>query len=73
MLYQISWALFFASMAWGLVMSQHAYFHGFTNKHFSIWYALVAGMCFPLYFERVKKAFGSDRDREGFSCGYNWL
>jgi hypothetical protein len=61
LLYQISWALFFASIAWGLVMSQHAYFHGFTNKHFSIWYALVAGMCFPIYFERVKKAFGSDR------------
>jgi hypothetical protein len=55
--YQISWALFFASIAWGLVMSQHAYFHGFTNKHFSIWFALTAGACLPIYYNKVKTAF----------------
>lgn len=58
-LYQINWALFFASISWGLVMSQHAYFHGFTNKHFSIWYAITAGICLPIYWNKVRLAFAS--------------
>jgi len=58
-LYQITWALFFASISWGLVMSQHAYFHGFTNKHFSIWYALTAAICLPIYWNKLKLTFAS--------------
>ncbi|MDZ4668532.1 MAG: hypothetical protein SGJ00_11715 [bacterium] len=59
--YQINWALFFAAITWGLVMSQHAYFHGFTNKHFSIWFALTAGFCLPIYFNKMKLAFKAEK------------
>lgn len=58
-LYQIQWALFFASIAWSFVMTQHAFVHGFTNKHFSIWYALTAAICLPIYWQKVKNVFAA--------------
>ncbi len=57
LLYKIIWALFFASIAWTFVMAQHAFIHTFTNKHFSIWYALVVAIGFPLFIEAFKQAW----------------
>jgi hypothetical protein len=56
-LFKISWALFFASISWSLLMAQHAFVHGFTNKHFSTWYALVVAVCLPIYYQRVRVDF----------------
>ena len=38
-------------------MAQHAFIHTFTNKHFSIWYALVVAIGFPLFIEAFKQAW----------------
>lgn len=56
-LFNVHLALFFASIAWTLLMAQHGYVHGFTNKHFSIWYAIAIGVCLPYYFEQLKTDF----------------
>lgn len=58
-LYQIIWALFFASIAWTLCMAQHAFIHTFTSKHFSILYALIAAIGLPLFYQRLRTAFTS--------------
>ncbi|OYU96009.1 MAG: hypothetical protein CFE21_06250 [Bacteroidetes bacterium B1(2017)] len=56
-LFQINWALFFAAITWSFIMSQHAYVHAFTNKHFALCYALTASICLPIYWQKVKTAF----------------
>lgn len=56
-LYQILWALFFASIAWTICMAQHGFIHIFVNKHFSIWYALIAATGLPILWQKVKTAF----------------
>jgi hypothetical protein len=53
-LFKIGMALFIASAAWGFVMSQHAYIHSFTNKHFSIFVGLSCAILIPLYIDKVK-------------------
>jgi hypothetical protein len=56
-LYQILWALFFASIAWTICMAQHGFIHIFVNKHFSIWYALIVAIGLPILWQKVKMAF----------------
>jgi hypothetical protein len=56
MLYKVLWALFFASIAWTFVMAQHAFIHIFVNKHFAIWYALIAAYGLPLFYTKIKLA-----------------
>ena len=56
-LFKISIALFVASIAWGFVMSQHAYVHAFTNKHFSVFVGLSAAILIPLYYDKLKLDF----------------
>lgn len=56
-LYQILWALFFASIAWTICMAQHGFIHIFVNKHFSIWYALTVALGLPMLWQKVKTAF----------------
>ena len=56
-LYQILWALFFASISWTILMAQHGFIHIFVNKHFSIWYALIVAIGLPLLFQKIKMAF----------------
>jgi hypothetical protein len=56
-LFQISLSLFVASIAWGFVMSQHAYIHAFTNKHFSIFVGLSMALLIPLYIKKLKIDF----------------
>jgi len=58
-LFKICMALFIASAAWGFVMSQHAYIHSFTNKHFSIFVGLSCAILIPLYIDKVKLDFKS--------------
>jgi hypothetical protein len=58
-LYQIVWALFFASVAWTICMAQHAFIHTFTNKHFSIFYGMVAAVGLPVFYNKLKQAFAS--------------
>jgi hypothetical protein len=60
-LFKISIALFIASIAWGFVMSQHAYIHAFTNKHFSIFVGLSTGILLPLYFKKLKSDFAEKK------------
>ncbi len=56
-LYQVLWALFFASIAWTICMAQHGFIHIFVNKHFSIWYALTVALGLPMLWQKVKTAF----------------
>lgn len=60
-LFQICLAIFVASISWGFVMSQHAYIHAFTNKHFSIFVALSVAILIPLYLQKLKLDFSSDK------------
>lgn len=56
-LFQLSVVLFIAGAAWGFVMSQHAYIHAFTNKHFSVFVGLSAAILVPLYLQKIKVDF----------------
>ncbi len=56
-LYKIIWVLFFASISWTICMAQHAFIHSFTNKHFSIFYALLIGISLPLFINNFKIAW----------------
>jgi len=49
--------VFVASISWSLLMAQHAYVHGFTNKHFSIFVALVAASGLPVWFSNAQYHF----------------
>ncbi|MFY8020063.1 MAG: hypothetical protein ACOVP1_02650, partial [Bacteroidia bacterium] len=60
-LFQICIALFIASISWGFVMSQHAYIHAFTNKHFSLFVAVSIGCLVPLYLKKLKFDFASNQ------------
>ncbi|GAB1448463.1 hypothetical protein MASR2M44_14750 [Bacteroidota bacterium] len=53
-LVKLAIALFAASISWGFVMSQHAYVHAFTNKHFSIFVGLSLALLIPEYLQRLK-------------------
>lgn len=68
-LYQIIWVLFFASIAWTICMAQHAFIHTFTNKHFSIFYALIAATGLPLFYTKLRGAFASRNYRQGIFFG----
>lgn len=54
-LVKICIALFFASAAWSVLMAQHAFIHTFTNKHFSIWYAITAAYALPAFIAKIKQ------------------
>lgn len=60
-LYRITWATLFASVAWSFVMTQHAYVHIFTSKHFCIWYALVCSYSLVAYTDVVKSHFAAKK------------
>ncbi|MFN4082086.1 MAG: hypothetical protein ACK4K9_00480 [Bacteroidia bacterium] len=54
-------AVFVASISWSLLMAQHAYVHGFTNKHFSIFVGLAAGFSIPEWIKKIKKDFSNGK------------
>ncbi len=56
-LFQLAVVFFVSAAAWGFVMSQHAYIHAFTNKHFSIFVGLSAALLVPLYSQKLKIDF----------------
>lgn len=62
-LFKISIALFAASISWGFIMSQHAYVHAFTNKHFSIFVGLSLALLIPEYIKRFRTDWNSNNIR----------
>lgn len=62
-LYQIIWAVFFASIGWSILMAQHGYVHSFTNKHFSIFYALLSAISIPVFYENFKNSITQKNKR----------
>jgi hypothetical protein len=40
-------------------MAQHAFIHSFTNKHFSIFCALLIGISIPLFINNFKIAWNN--------------
>lgn len=55
-LYKIIGAVFFASIGWSVLMAQHGFVHSFTNKHFSIFYALLSAVSIPLFYNNFKNS-----------------
>lgn len=54
---QLLWVFLAASIAWSVVMPQHAFIHSFTAKHFAVWYAPVAASGLFYLYQHFKNEY----------------
>jgi len=62
---QLIWVFAASALIWSFVMSQHAYIHSFTAKHFAFWYGIITAYALSFYIPKVLADF---KDKN-----YSWM